>query len=209
MNNNQNLNSLPTFPTQGMPATNPSLPEAPATAPTMDGGANNQAPSAIPSPVPSAIPTADPTPSQETSGNKFINVPASSPVPEATLAPVPESADNNSNNTFINNAGPTDTSLPGQDAPAPTPVPTAPAEPSSYGESAIEGLNVKGNYNQLEKEPDYVNDPQVRENMNPTKKNTVTISKELKTVIIIAIVLLVFIFVIPTIFELINKARFN
>ena len=62
----------------------------------------------------------------------------------------------------------------------------------------------------MEKAPDYVNSPEVKENINPTKKNTITITKELKTVIIIVGVMLAFVIIImPLLFDLINKIRFH
>lgn len=79
---------------------------------------------------------------------------------------------------------------------------------NSPSETSIADLNVEGSYNQLEK-PSYANDPQVKQNMAEHKKNTVPISKELKTVIVIALILLIFIIIIPIIFEFINDIRFN
>lgn len=79
---------------------------------------------------------------------------------------------------------------------------------NSPSETSIANLNVEGSYNQLEK-PSYANDPQVKQNMAEHKKNTVPISKELKTVIVIALILLIFIIIMPIIFEFINDIRFN
>lgn len=79
---------------------------------------------------------------------------------------------------------------------------------NSPSETSIADLNVEGSYNQLEK-PSYTNDPQVKQNMAEHKKNTVPISKELKTVIVIALILLIFIIIMPIIFEFINDIRFN
>ena len=81
----------------------------------------------------------------------------------------------------------------------------------NYGnpnETALNDLNVEGTYNKLEK-PVYTNEPQVRENIENNKKNTIPVSKELKTVIIIALVLLIFIIFIPMVFEFVNDIRFN
>lgn len=84
------------------------------------------------------------------------------------------------------------------------------SEPQNYNETSITDLNVDGVYNHMEKAPDYVNSPEVRENINPTKKNTITITKELKTVIIIVGVMLAFVIIImPLLFDLINKIRFH
>ena len=83
-------------------------------------------------------------------------------------------------------------------------------EPQNYNETSITDLNVDGVYNHMEKAPDYVNSPEVKENINPTKKNTITITKELKTVIIIVGVMLAFVIIImPLLFDLINKIRFH
>lgn len=79
---------------------------------------------------------------------------------------------------------------------------------NNQNEQSLDNLNVDGSYNQLETSK-YSNDPKVIQNINETKKNTVPISKELKTVIIIALVLLLFIIVMPMIFEFINDIRFN
>ena len=101
---------------------------------------------------------------------------------------------------------------------APTNQTTEPAQNNQFintnpspNNTYINDLNVDGSYNRIEKmePPSYVNDPQVRENMDSNKKNTVTITKELKTVIIMALVMLVFIFIMPVIFDLIRNIRFN
>lgn len=60
--------------------------------------------------------------------------------------------------------------------------------------------------------PSYVDEPQVRENVELAtgqKKATVPISKELKTVIIIVIVLLAFIVIMPNLVDILNKIRFH
>lgn len=79
---------------------------------------------------------------------------------------------------------------------------------NNQNEQSLDNLNVDGSYNQLETSK-YSNDPKVIQNINETKKNTVPVSKELKTVIIIALFLLLFIIVMPMIFEFINDIRFN
>ena len=72
----------------------------------------------------------------------------------------------------------------------------------------LDDLNVNGSYNNMEA-PDYVNDQKVIENMRGNKKNTITVTKELKTIIIISLILLVFIFLMPIIFDLLNNIRFH
>ena len=61
----------------------------------------------------------------------------------------------------------------------------------------------------MEKVPDYVRDPEVQENIHPTKKDTVTITKEMKTVLIIVGVMLAFIIIMPFLFDLVSKIRFH
>jgi len=78
----------------------------------------------------------------------------------------------------------------------------------NYNETSLNDLNVDGSYNQMLK-PDYSNDPKVIENLQGPKKNTVTITKELKTFFLIAIVLLIFIFVMPYIFDTLRNANIN
>ena len=80
---------------------------------------------------------------------------------------------------------------------------------TSSDKSNINDLNVDGTYNRINVAPDYVNDKQVKENMEAPKKNTVTVSKELKTVIVIAAILLIFIIVMPFLFDLISNIRFH
>ena len=72
----------------------------------------------------------------------------------------------------------------------------------------INDLNVEGSYNQLENIP-YANEERVIQNINGNKKKTVTISKELRTVIILALILLLVILFMPNISEFINDFRFN
>lgn len=79
---------------------------------------------------------------------------------------------------------------------------------NNQNETSLDNLNVDGSYNQLEKQK-YDNDKKAMQNIEGYKKNTVPISKELKTVIIIALILLLFILIMPTIFEFINNIRFN
>ena len=112
-----------------------------------------------------------------------------------------------SNTTYISTIStPNDTTLD-----MTTPLDSVNTVVSNEQEAYINNLNVDGAYNRMEKSevPEYINDPQVRENMDPHKKNTVPITKELKTVIIIAIVLLVFIFIMPEVFDWISNLRFN
>ena len=75
-------------------------------------------------------------------------------------------------------------------------------------ENKINDLIVEGSYNKLESIP-YANDARVIQNIEETKKKTVTISKELKTVIVLAIILFLVILFMPNISEFINGLRFN
>ena len=80
---------------------------------------------------------------------------------------------------------------------------------TDYNDTSISDMNVEGSYNNMEVAPDYTTDPKVMAIIHPDKKNTVSIGKELKTFLLIAAVLLVFIFVLPILFELFNKIRFH
>ena len=79
---------------------------------------------------------------------------------------------------------------------------------SNQNENALNNLNVQGNYNNLQA-PEYVNDQKVIENIQGQTKKTVPITKELKTVIVIALVLLAFIIFMPMIFDFLNNIRFH
>lgn len=76
-------------------------------------------------------------------------------------------------------------------------------------ETPINNMNIDGAYNRMNVAPDYVNEAQVKENIENAKKNTVPVSKELKTVIIIAAILFIFILVMPFLFDLISNIRFH
>ena len=76
-------------------------------------------------------------------------------------------------------------------------------------ETPINNMNIDGTYNRMNVAPDYVNEAQVKENIENAKKNTVPVSKELKTVIIIAAILFIFILVMPFLFDLISNIRFH
>ena len=93
--------------------------------------------------------------------------------------------------------------------PNPMPVTEAPMPNQTYNETSINDLNVDGAYNKMNVAPDYVNDKQIKDNIESHKKNTVPVSKELKTVIIIALILLVFIIIMPMIFDFLNNLRFH
>lgn len=75
----------------------------------------------------------------------------------------------------------------------------------------LSGMNVDGAYNNMNVAPNYVNDPKVMEILHPdeNKKKTITINKELKSFFVIGLILLIFIFVLPIIFDLFNKVRFD
>ena len=104
------------------------------------------------------------------------------------------------------------------EAPAPQPVNPQPTEPAPAPQPAapqnqapnagLNSMNVDGTYNRLEA-PSYVNDPQIKENVKQGQKKTVTVSKELKTVIVIAIILLIFIIVLPMLFDIVGKISYQ
>ena len=73
--------------------------------------------------------------------------------------------------------------------------------------TSLNDLNVEGDYNGLPK-VDYRQDPKVIENIqSQNKKNTITITGEAKVFLIIIAVLLLFTFVMPTIFDYINDIQ--
>ena len=78
-----------------------------------------------------------------------------------------------------------------------------------HNDTSLADLNVEGTYNNMNNPPDYTTDPKVMANIHPEKKNTITIGKEVKTFFIIAMVLLVFILLMPILFDLFNKIRFH
>ena len=85
---------------------------------------------------------------------------------------------------------------------------------NNYNESNINDLNVSGDYNNLNSNKNngpipYADDPQVIENIEKIEKKTVNLTAppEIKTIIILAIVLLIFIIVMPYIFDLIRNIR--
>ena len=83
---------------------------------------------------------------------------------------------------------------------------------TTYTETNIGDLstnNTAANNNNNMEPPAYTRDPQVIDNIQNIGKKTVPITKELKTVIMIAGLLLVFIILIPIIVDLINKVRFR
>ena len=79
---------------------------------------------------------------------------------------------------------------------------------NSFNETSINDLNVEGDYNNFNK-IDYRNDPKVMENLQEIKKEkkTITITEELKFIIVIALGLFIFILVMPYIFDFINNIK--
>jgi len=74
--------------------------------------------------------------------------------------------------------------------------------------TALNDLNVEGEYNGLSK-VDYSQDPKVVENIQSSKKkNTITITGEAKVFLIIIAVLLIFTFIMPTIFDFIRDIQY-
>ena len=72
--------------------------------------------------------------------------------------------------------------------------------------TSLNNLNIPGEYHDIPK-IDYSQEPKVKENMQ--KKNTVTITSEGKIFLIIIAILLIFIFVLPTIFDLITNLSYS
>lgn len=126
--------------------------------------------------------------------------------------------DNNQNNNPIN-TNQVDTNQINS-SPVPSPqvmddnraiAPSMMQENNSDANAYINDMNVSGTYNNMEA-PSYVNEAQVTENVKIAtgqKKVTVPVSKELKTVIIISVILLLFIFVMPILGDLLNNIRFR
>jgi len=81
---------------------------------------------------------------------------------------------------------------------------------SIHNETSLTDLNVDGTYNKLENNT-YPNNIQVSENINnqKNKKATIKITKEMKTFIIIVIIMLIFIFIMPTVFDFIQNIKYN
>ncbi len=134
----------------------------------------------------------EPTPNMEATQNTFI----------------PEQPANATQNTFIPN--PQLEKMQSTVIPEQNMANRMNEEPSPY----LNDMNVNDPYNNLANPtaPSYVNDPQVADNVaiaTGQKKATVPISKELKTVIIIVVVLLAFIVIMPNIMDLFNKIRFR
>ena len=76
----------------------------------------------------------------------------------------------------------------------------------------LNDMNVNGAYNHMDVPPKYVNDQQITNNVQLAtgqKKVTVQVSKELKTVIIIALILLAFIFVLPMLGDMLTNLKFR
>ena len=72
--------------------------------------------------------------------------------------------------------------------------------------TSLNNLNIDGAYNDMPKVY-YSQDPKVRENMQ--KKNTVTITSEGKVFLIIIAILLIFVFILPTIFDFITNISYS
>lgn len=84
------------------------------------------------------------------------------------------------------------------------PVNSVPNDNSSYNETSLTDLNIKGNYNNPEQNIHEF----TKENINNQKKKTVPISKELKLVIVIALILFIFILVLPNLFDIVMNIKY-
>ena len=83
---------------------------------------------------------------------------------------------------------------------------------NKYNETSLNDLNVEGGYNKLETPTTpFSNDEQVRENIEYHEKKTVklTVTQEMKIFIIIGIVMLIFIIIMPYIFDIVENIRFH
>ena len=72
--------------------------------------------------------------------------------------------------------------------------------------TSLNNLNIDGAYNNMPK-VDYSQEPKVKENMQ--KKNTVTITSEGKVFLIIIAVLLIFVIVLPMVFDFITNISYK
>ncbi len=83
---------------------------------------------------------------------------------------------------------------------------------NKYNETSLNDLNVEGGYNKLETPTTpFSNDEQVRENIEYHEKKTVklTVTQEMKIFIIIGIIMLIFIIIMPYIFDIVENIRFH
>ena len=80
---------------------------------------------------------------------------------------------------------------------------------NDYNETSISDLNVEGTYNNMNVAPDYSTDPKVKELLHPEENTTIKIGKDLKIFILIAVVLLVFIFVMPYKVDVVKKIIYH
>ena len=160
----------------------------------------------------------------DTTSNGMVNAPVqpvpASPVP-AQSAPVPDANQGNvvtlgtvSNTTYADTIGDLSAAQPEDPSFANLNTPSVDNNSAgfinnNYNETSISDLNVEGTYNNMNVAPDYTSDPKVMSNIHPDKKNTITIGKELKTFFIIALVLLVFIMVMPFLMDLFDSIRFR
>lgn len=81
---------------------------------------------------------------------------------------------------------------------------------SIRNETSLNDLNVDGKYNKLDKSP-YSDEEKVRDNIDNRQKNNIkiTLDHEKKVFLIIVAVMLVFIIIMPFIFDLIENIRFD
>ena len=124
-------------------------------------------------------------PNQPTSGNTFINNNAFNPTPIPNgLVGEDDSINIQSTNRFINND-------------------------INTTNTALNELNVDGEYNDMPK-IDYSKDPKVQNNLiqEEKQKKTIAITGEVKVFIVIIIALLLFIFVMPYIFDMLRNIQY-
>lgn len=194
MNNNQNVNNSSPF---GMLNQNQTVP------PVQNNNVNtmvqNTAPVEQSQPPVAQEPSTTPTPVQSTPANNQNVV---------TLGTV-------SNVTYADTIGDID-----YGEPVVTPTPDVGSEATEsfinteQSQTTLADLNVDGTYNKMNVAPDYVNVPKVMEILHPEqvpekKKNTFTITKEIKMIFVIALVLFAFIMLVPIVSELVDKIRFH
>ncbi len=198
---NTNQNGLPTA--EGIPVTSPI-----STTP------NNSANEPMNIPTGNVIPNMT-SQNSTTANNPILGLTQKNEVTYADVIGSSMKEENNQTNQGFFNS-PTNTSLNVEN----NPVPSSSTSDSSsednqfinmtgmHQDTHLNDLNVDGSYNNLEA-PDYATDEQVKKNINEYTKKTVPVSNELKVVIIIAVLMLIFILFMPELGDLLRNIKLN
>lgn len=163
----------------------------------MDNNLNNNA--SIPNPLANNMPVNNNM--SQANNNQVVNP---QPMVQPQPSPTPPVTAPNNNQTNVTPTPVVEESTQGISV---TPQMSANAEANHLND-----MNVNGTYNHMDAPPEYVNDQQITNNVQLAtgqKKVTVPVSKELKTVIIIALILLAFIIVLPMLGDLLTNLKFR